>query len=215
MALETEQLSAAQRGKIRRLSQPKELAAEDEGGELNVVPFLDIIMNVLIFVLASVSVTFISLLDAENTPASESGSTTPDAQQTLQLTVILGADGVRVSAEGKLLQPGCDAPVSGGAARPSVGIATDSHGNPSGPDYAALTDCVKKLKSKSPSYAQEYQVLIAADWAIPYQTVINTMDAVRGNPPVAGAPPNDKTLVCDLKDGCLFYKVTFTAPAGQ
>ena len=53
-----EKLSAQQRSKIRRLSQPKELAPDEEGGELNIVPFLDIITNVLMFVLATVTVTF-------------------------------------------------------------------------------------------------------------------------------------------------------------
>ena len=63
MAGEPEKLSAAQRSKIRRLSQPKELSPDEEGGELNIVPFLDIIMNVLMFVLATVSVTFTSSFD--------------------------------------------------------------------------------------------------------------------------------------------------------
>ena len=49
-----EKLSAAQRSKIRRLSAPKELAPDEEGGELNIVPFLDIVTNVLMFVLATV-----------------------------------------------------------------------------------------------------------------------------------------------------------------
>ena len=31
---------------------------DEEGGELNIVPFLDIIVNILIFVLATVAVTF-------------------------------------------------------------------------------------------------------------------------------------------------------------
>ena len=54
MAQQGEKLSAAQRSKIRRLSQPKELAPDEEGGELNIVPFLDIITNVMMFVLATV-----------------------------------------------------------------------------------------------------------------------------------------------------------------
>jgi len=41
-------LSAAQRAKIRRLSAPRELSPDEEGGELNIVPFLDIITNILI-----------------------------------------------------------------------------------------------------------------------------------------------------------------------
>ena len=60
---ETEEppLSAAQRSRIRRLSQPKEPEPGDEAGELNVVPYLDIIMNILMFVLASVSVSFVGI----------------------------------------------------------------------------------------------------------------------------------------------------------
>jgi len=61
------ELTTAQRSKIRRLSQPKELTPDEEGGELNIVPFLDIIMNILIFVLATVAVTFTAIIDT--TPA--------------------------------------------------------------------------------------------------------------------------------------------------
>ena len=59
----SEKLSAAQRSKIRRLSQPKEHAPDEAGGELNIVPFLDIITNVLMFVLATISVTFTATID--------------------------------------------------------------------------------------------------------------------------------------------------------
>ena len=63
MAESGEQLSSAQRSKIRRLSQPKHPDAGEEAGELNIIPFLDIIMNVLMFVLATVSVTFTATID--------------------------------------------------------------------------------------------------------------------------------------------------------
>ena len=52
----TEKLTAAQRSKIRRLAAPKEIAPDEEAGELNIVPFLDIITNVLMFVLATLAV---------------------------------------------------------------------------------------------------------------------------------------------------------------
>ena len=64
MAKEPERLSASQRSKIRRLSAPRELSPDEEGGELNIVPFLDIITNVLMFVLATVSVTFTATIDS-------------------------------------------------------------------------------------------------------------------------------------------------------
>src|SRR4051795_4661645 len=65
-------LSASQRSRIRRLSQPREAEPGDEAGELNVVPYLDIIMNILMFVLASVSVSFVGTVDT--TPPSIGGS---------------------------------------------------------------------------------------------------------------------------------------------
>ena len=53
MPEQPEKLSAAQRSRIRRLSMPKELSPDEEGGELNIIPFLDIITNVLMFVTPS------------------------------------------------------------------------------------------------------------------------------------------------------------------
>ncbi|MGC4092027.1 MAG: hypothetical protein QM756_29920 [Polyangiaceae bacterium] len=58
-------LSPAQRSKIRRLSQPRELSPDEEGGELNIVPFLDIVVNILIFVLATVAVTFTASIETQ------------------------------------------------------------------------------------------------------------------------------------------------------
>ena len=55
-----DRLSAAQRGKVRRASAPE---PKEEAGELNVVPFLDIIVNVMMFVLATVAITFTSTAD--------------------------------------------------------------------------------------------------------------------------------------------------------
>ncbi|MEI2687862.1 MAG: hypothetical protein V9G14_17740 [Cypionkella sp.] len=71
MAEQEEKLSAAQQSRIRRLSQPKEPEAGDVAGELNVVPYLDIITNIMMFVLASVSVSFIGSIDT--TPPSIGG----------------------------------------------------------------------------------------------------------------------------------------------
>ena len=64
-------LSPAQRSKIRRLSVPKEPQPGEEAGELNIIPYLDIIVNILVFVLVSVSVTFIASIDT--TPPSIGG----------------------------------------------------------------------------------------------------------------------------------------------
>src|SRR5947209_7371 len=99
MAKEPERLSASQRSKIRRLTEPKELAPDEEGGELNIVPFLDIIMNVLMFVLATVSVTFTATIETSPPRAGGRPTNKPDTPS-LGLTVIVVPDGFSVKARG-------------------------------------------------------------------------------------------------------------------
>ena len=77
MPKEPERLSAQQRSKIRRLSTPRELAPDEEGGELNIVPFLDIITNVLMFVLATIAVTFTTMIETQPPRASGSSARPP------------------------------------------------------------------------------------------------------------------------------------------
>src|SRR5579864_4534392 len=93
-----EKLSAAQRSKIRRLSQPRELAPDEEGGELNIVPFLDIVTNVLMFVLATVAVTFTATIDTFP-PRAGSGARAPTTP-TLGLTILIVPDGFSIKASG-------------------------------------------------------------------------------------------------------------------
>ena len=94
-------LSAAQRSRIRRLSQPKEPDAGEEAGELNVVPYLDIITNILMFVLASVSVTFVASIDT--TPPSLGGGKVRQELQSraLNLSVFVTGQGVSLKTSNR------------------------------------------------------------------------------------------------------------------
>ena len=87
-----EKLSAAQRSRVRRLSAPKDLAPDEEGGELNIVPFLDIITNVLMFVLATVAVTFTAIIDTQP-PRPAGAGVRPPTTPTLSLNVIMLKEG--------------------------------------------------------------------------------------------------------------------------
>ena len=82
-----DRLSAAQRGKLRRGSAP---APSEEAGELNVVPFLDIIVNVMMFVLATVAITFTSTADMKP-PSNKPGSAAPTG-----LAIVVVDDGFSV-----------------------------------------------------------------------------------------------------------------------
>jgi biopolymer transport protein TolR len=171
MAKEPEKLSAQQRSKIRRLSEPKELAPDEEGGELNIVPFLDIITNVLMFVLATVSVTFTATIDTFPPKAGGGGARAPTTP-TLGLTVLVVNEGFSVKARGGNVAPGCSDTGPGLA----VGKVNGDY------DFATLSSCVTKLKGLSPEFAGETQVTISANPNIPYQAIISTIDAVRKGP---------------------------------
>jgi biopolymer transport protein TolR len=165
---EAVQLTAAQRGKIRRLSQPRELAPDEEGGELNIVPFLDIIVNILIFVLATVAVTFTATIET-TPPASGGGVRSNIESKALNMTVLVVEDGFSVKASGGNVAGGCSGVGSGIAVPKKAGHY----------DYASLTDCAGKLKQSSPDFADETQVSIAANNDIDYQIIISTIDSLR------------------------------------
>src|SRR5437016_5520737 len=144
--LETEQLSAAQRGRVRRRSAPRELSPDEEGGELNIVPFLDIITNVLMFVLATVAVTFTSMIDVQP-PKQGGASTRPPSTPTLSLNIIMLKEGLFVSAIGQRIGPGCQGAGSGLAVgmsqtinRTYVDRLTREKKTVPDYDYPALTD---------------------------------------------------------------------------
>jgi biopolymer transport protein TolR len=164
-----EKLSAAQRSKIRRLAQPRELAPDEEGGELNIVPFLDIITNVLMFVLATVTVTFTATMDVFP-PKAGSSNMRPPTTPTLGLTVLVVSDGFSVKARGGNVGTGCEA---------GSGLAVPKAADGKEYDYDALKRCVTKLKASSADFAEETAVTITANPNIPYQAIIGTMDAVR------------------------------------
>lgn len=172
MSKEPDKLSAAQRSKIRRMSEPKELAPDEEGGELNVVPFLDIITNVLMFVLATVSVTFTATIDTNPPRAGGSGARAPTTP-TLGLTILVVPDGFSIKAAGGNVAAGCN------DQGPGLAVGKVASGEY---DYAALNACVNKLKNSSDAFKDETSVTISANPNIGYQVVISTIDAVRKAP---------------------------------
>lgn len=169
-------LSAAQRSRIRRLSQPKEPEPGEEAGELNVVPYLDIITNIMMFVLASVSVTFIASIDT-TPPSIGGGKVRSDvSSKALNLSAFITKDGVQLKTSGGNIAPGCGRD----NARPTIGTGVavpklegGSH------DLRTLTACVKSIKNLQDEYKEERQVTITANADTEYKAVVDVMDALR------------------------------------
>lgn len=155
-------LSPQQRSKIRRLSQPAETEA-GAGGELNVTPYLDILMNVMIFVLATVSVTFVTTID---TRAAAANQVRRDRSE--GITALITASGVALQTTDGSLAPGC-------ASRgPGIAVPNRHDGSV---DIEGLTRCARTLRASLPDVRQ---VVLTSSPDVDYATVIAVMDGLRG-----------------------------------
>ncbi len=176
----TEKLTAAQRSKIRRLAAPREIAPDEEAGELNIVPFLDIITNVLMFVLASISVTFTVSLIADAPRQGKGGVAANIKDESLNLTVLIVTDGYTIKGRGATIAEGCQGI---GAGKPTVPRVPAQPGetmeNGLKYDVAGLQKCARKLKDEVPNADMEQQVMVTANPNVPFQEIVRVMDAVR------------------------------------
>ena len=161
-------LSAAQRSRIRRLSVPLPAEPGEDAGELNVVPYLDIIMNIMMFVLVSVSVAFASTI---HTTAAEAGPRRETPPRALGLAALITSQGVALKTSGGSIAPGC------GSAGPGITVPNVGGGY----DLAGLTACARRVKGAEPAYAAETQVVVTASPDVPYETVVAVMDALRAD----------------------------------
>lgn len=164
-------LSAAQQSRIRRISQQKEPEPGDEAGELNVIPYLDIIMNILMFVLATVSVSFVGSIDT--TPPAIGGSRVRAdvASKALNLAAFITNQGISLKTSSGNISTGCN-DVGSGVTVPKVNEEYDLRN---------LTVCAKRLKSSNAAFKEETQVTITANPGVEYKTVIDVMDALRSD----------------------------------
>lgn len=159
----------------RRKLRPRE---EEESGELNIVPYLDILMNLIIFMLLSMTglAAFgILNVNAPNYGAPSAGMSqdNPD-QPKLLLTVLISKKGFFVAGTGAVLPGGANSGGNPGEGTPTVPKKADGTY-----DYAALTAQMVDIKK---SFPNETKVIVGAESDIEYETLIQTMDAIRETP---------------------------------
>ncbi len=147
------------RNAMRRMRDHAE-EAEEEVGELNLVPYMDIVTNIIIFLLASV-VNAVALGNVNvSLPTISSGSGAGAAEEPekppLNLTVTAGAKGFIIAASGGVM--------------PNVPLKNGKY------DYPELT---KKLMEIKKEFPDETKVTFNADAGIEYVIVVETLDAMR------------------------------------
>ena len=149
------------RSKLRRsFARPD----SDATGELSLVPYLDIVVNVVMFLLATSVVAIPMSQIAVDSPGVCRAP--PCVRPSDPVTVAITRSGFRVSTSLGSLAPGCRAPGPG----PSVPLADDAH------DFEGLSRCALEIRR---GRAEPASLVLTADERIPYETVVRTMDAVR------------------------------------
>ena len=158
------------------LSRRKTRVREPEDvGELNIVPYLDIMMNLVMFML--LTMTALAALGVLNVSAPKYGPTvaagpTNPEEKKLTLTVAIGKTGFWIAGAGVVLP--------GENAVKTVDVTTPPTISRKGGeyDYEALTAKMVQIKAAFPT---ETRVIITADPDIEYEALVATMDAVREN----------------------------------
>jgi len=172
------------RNKMRKLRQHGEEMAE-EGGELNLVPYLDIVTNIIMFLLATT--TFAAALGDINTSApttattvSNPNDTPPPPKQDLNLTVSITDKGFTIAASGAVLYSGFSFDAAGnlvqppGATLPTIPKKADGNF-----DFDLLAKKMLEIK-RTPTAQGETRVIINANPNIIYENVVAVLDACRG-----------------------------------
>ncbi|MCC6746452.1 MAG: biopolymer transporter ExbD [Deltaproteobacteria bacterium] len=196
------------RARIRR-----EIAAaeesEHEGGEINLVPYLDIITNTVIFMLATtaLSITLANINVAAPRyaePAAGAASAEDDDTPKLNLTVAVTDTGFRIGGSGGILPL---IPCKGALVKGRCPAAPVTRANDRGDTELVFVDqydyqgLAKKIADVKKKWVAERQAVLTADRAIPYQVVVKTMDTLRGR----------STKKCTGDDGCMFDQVILSA----
>lgn len=154
----------------KRKLKPKE---EEEAGELNIVPYLDILMNLIIFMLLSMTglATFGILNVSAPTYGGGGGGGNPDEKPPLLLTVAIAKNGFYIAATGGVL-PGIEQQgTAAEGAPPTIGKKGDGTY-----DFDGLNAKMKDIKT---SFPDESKVILAAEADTSYEVLVNTMDATR------------------------------------
>ncbi|HZN92555.1 MAG TPA: biopolymer transporter ExbD [Myxococcales bacterium] len=157
----------------KRKTRPRE---PDDVGELNIVPYLDIMMNLIMFMLLSMTgLAVFGILNVNapsyGGPSAGVGETTD--QPKLLLSVLISKKGYFIAGAGAVL----------GQETPTGEATAGTEGEPTVPkkgdgtyDTAALTAKMVQIKTAFPS---ESKVIVGAEADISYETLIDTMDAIR------------------------------------
>jgi biopolymer transport protein ExbD len=171
------------RTRLRKMREHGEEMAE-EGGELNLVPYLDIVTNVIMFMLATSSFAAalgdVNVSSPTTSTAAAVAPPDPTPKNDLNLTVSISDKGFIIAASGAVLYQGFSFDAAGNLIQPPGNVLPTVPKKPTGEfDFDALAKKMLQIKS-TPTAAGETKVIVNANPEIKYETVVAVLDACRG-----------------------------------
>ncbi|MEM7678256.1 MAG: biopolymer transporter ExbD [Myxococcota bacterium] len=175
----TQDLSAGDFTYVRKKRGRIRFDDEHIDGEINIVPYLDIMVNLIMFLLmvqaTSIALGMINVnAPSYSPPGPTTQAPTKDPKKILRLTVGIASDGFYIAAKGGVL-PG-EAP---------EGENPDAERQPTIPrradgkyDFAGLARKLRGIKNAFPDVEAIY---VAADDTTAYQDIVKTLDASRAD----------------------------------
>jgi biopolymer transport protein ExbD len=187
---------------------------EMEGGELNLVPYLDIVTNVMLFLLATVTSGLIlgninSALPEYSTGGASQSASSESEEPPLQMAAFLTVDKITffsvASLEGSLEKPLLEVPAKKKGADYDYAKLTEAAQGvvlrrwkgkmPMGTNDQDEPVCKDQAGKEQPKTAcrpaRATEIMLVVDASIPYHVIVNTMDALRSNnDPKATYPDN-------------------------
>jgi biopolymer transport protein ExbD len=132
--------------------------AQEETVEINLVPYMDIVTNIIIFLLASVvNQVPLGTVNASSPTFGGAGGGGEEEKPALNLTVTVGSSGFTLAG-------------SGGVMPPIPKLPTGDY------DYGALTTKLTEVKNQ---FKEETKATFNADGGTAYEIVVKTLDAMR------------------------------------
>ena len=166
-------LTPRQKAYVRKKTRIHELDPSEASGELNIVPFLDIVTNIIMFLLATTAAVLTTVELEAHLPTLSRGRArgATETGSTLNLSVTISEDGIIVAGSGGKLAPGCTQMMSGR-------VITVPRGGDGTFDWGALTQCLVTVHGTFPD---ERQAILTADPNIEFANIIHAMDSMRSD----------------------------------
>ncbi len=164
--------------------------AESEIGQvdLNLTPLMDVMSNILFFLMASVGASVVALLPASLPTRSDSASGAEPPVDQVMMTVQITPVGFKVSGANERLK-------AADVAALRFELPKEAGKGEWGMPYDELTTRLSTIKEK---YKASDTVILLPENQVPYEVIIKTMDASRGKGKEGSLTLFPKVVISDL-----------------